>query len=356
MIQGSRNSKSFDVIVLGGGVMGLWAARHARAGGAKVLLLEKRQIGSGASGGFLGALMPHMPDNWNAKKQFQFEGLSCLSATIRELEAEIGIPCGYRRCGRRIPITHEKTLPQVERRIEGARANWKGDFGLQIVSDGEGTQLFQHDTLSARINPRAYLNALTVSLKDRVEIEEGVDVTQIGETPRNGWVRLSDGSVLQADRVVVANGYEAYALVQPYFDGLNDGKTAGRGVKGQAVLLSHRHGDDYPIFYHDGTYIIPHGNNRVAVGSTSLNEWEGRDTFDSDDMDFLDKALSWAPHLQGSEIIEKWAAVRPRNTLEGRGTEPWFGFLPGSKHLFGLLGGFKISLGIAHLASRPLSH
>ncbi|PZR70212.1 MAG: D-amino-acid oxidase, partial [Stutzerimonas stutzeri] len=61
-----------DLIVVGGGVMGLWTALFAARQGLSVHLAERRTIGAGASGGVLGALMPHLPDRWNAKKAFQF--------------------------------------------------------------------------------------------------------------------------------------------------------------------------------------------------------------------------------------------------------------------------------------------
>ncbi|MGB7286840.1 MAG: FAD-dependent oxidoreductase, partial [Salaquimonas sp.] len=93
-IQKPQNSISPDLIVVGGGIFGLWAARHAIKRGERVLVLEKREIGAGASGGFLGALMPHMPDNWEAKKQLQFAALSSMPAAIARLEAETGIDCG----------------------------------------------------------------------------------------------------------------------------------------------------------------------------------------------------------------------------------------------------------------------
>ena len=38
-----------DVIVIGAGIFGLWAARHALKRGERVLVLEKSAVGSGAS-------------------------------------------------------------------------------------------------------------------------------------------------------------------------------------------------------------------------------------------------------------------------------------------------------------------
>ena len=64
-----------DVEVRGGGVFGLAIAWACAGKGASVRVVEKRTVGGGASGGPVGALAPHSPDNWNPKKAFQLESL-----------------------------------------------------------------------------------------------------------------------------------------------------------------------------------------------------------------------------------------------------------------------------------------
>jgi len=130
---------------------------------------------------------------------------------------------------------------------------------------------------------------------------------------------------------------------------MNGGKPIGRGVKGQAVLLEFEHNDDLPIVYHDGSYVVPHAGNRVAIGSTSENEWQDATSFDERNMGFYEKAMKLVPALKDAPIIDRWAGVRPRNTLEGRGTEPYLGPIEGYENLIAMLGGFKITLGMGHL-------
>jgi len=52
---------SADLLIVGGGIMGLWAAVHAERQGIDTLLIDAGKLGQGASGGVLGALMPYMP-------------------------------------------------------------------------------------------------------------------------------------------------------------------------------------------------------------------------------------------------------------------------------------------------------
>ena len=346
---------SFDTLVIGAGILGLWAARHALKRGETVAIVEKRKIGQGASGGVLGALMPHMPDNWNAKKQLQYDGLTTLEKAISLLEADTGIDCGYRRCGRAIPLNHDKVLPQVERRMEGAGQNWADEYKFEVLASNAfenwlspqvAAHGIQYDTLSARVSPHETVRALGEYVRPRATIAEGVEAIRI--EPHK--VTLSNHETISAGRIIVANGWEAYPLLQPWFEGMNSGKPAGRGVKGQAVLVAFDHDDTLPIVYHDGSYLVPHSHNRVAIGSTSVNKWAGEpDAIDPHDMAFFEDALALVPALKDAPIVKRWAGVRPRNTLDGRGTSPWFGPVPGDDSIIALIGGFKITFGLAHL-------
>ncbi|MGO7932132.1 FAD-dependent oxidoreductase, partial [Rhizobium ruizarguesonis] len=88
------------MLIVGGGIMGLWEAVHAERRGIRTIVTDAGRLGEGASGGLLGALMPHMPDRWSEKKHFQFDALVALEAEIAALEAETGLSAGYTRSGR----------------------------------------------------------------------------------------------------------------------------------------------------------------------------------------------------------------------------------------------------------------
>jgi len=70
----------YDVTVLGAGIFGLATAWACAARGAKVQVIDPNGIGAGSSSGVVGALAPHVPEQWNAKKQFQFEALDGAAA------------------------------------------------------------------------------------------------------------------------------------------------------------------------------------------------------------------------------------------------------------------------------------
>ena len=64
-----------EVTIKGAGVIGLSIAPECIQRGAKVQVIDPHGIGAGSSGGIVGALAPHVPENWNEKKAFQFESL-----------------------------------------------------------------------------------------------------------------------------------------------------------------------------------------------------------------------------------------------------------------------------------------
>ena len=61
-------------------------------------------------------------------------------------------------------------------------------------------------------------------------------------------------------------------------------------------------------------------------------------------------AQKLCPALDGAEIVERWAGIRPK--AEGR--EPLVGPMPGYANLLLATGGFKISFAIAHMVAKAL--
>jgi len=353
--------KSPDLLIVGAGIFGLWAARHAIKAEKSVVVLEKRDVGAGASGGFMGALMPHMPERWDAKIEMQFNALCELPRQLAELEADTGLACGFRRCGRLVPLVHEDTRIVVAQRIASAAEHWQGKFAMELI---ERSDIFrfsewldpagapfgaQWEDMSARIDPRAYLDALAAYARAHGEIRSGAGVARL--EPKTRSVVLENGERISAGEICVAAGWESYQLLQPFMGKLNRGKTIGRGVKGQAMLLEFPHNDREPILFHDGAYVIPQRASRVATGSTSINSWQDGEhrepeSFDPGNVGFHEKAVALAPILRDAPVVEKWAGVRPRNTFERVGNAPFLAPVPGFEGLSARIGGFKIGLGI----------
>ena len=120
-----------DVTVRGAGIFGLsiaWAcARH----GARVVVVDPHGPGAGASGGVVGALAPHVPENWNAKKAFQFDSLMMAEAFWTDVAMTGGVSPGYARTGRLQPVADGAALDLARARGREAQTLWQGAAAWQ---------------------------------------------------------------------------------------------------------------------------------------------------------------------------------------------------------------------------------
>lgn len=346
-----------ELLVVGGGVMGLWAALVAARRGMAVRLVEQQEIGAGASGGLLGALMPHMPDRWNAKKQFQFDALVSLEEEIARLEAETGLSAGYRRTGRLMPLAKPHLRDIALRHEQDALQNWQAadrQFHWHVRDGGPegwpGAEATTHgvvfDTLAARVSPRRMLATLRAALLQlpNVRLQHGAGVCAID--PAHGRAELDDGTRLAFAHCIIAAGIGSFPLIDAVSDALK--ATSGTAVKGQAALLKADIDPELPVIFTDGVYIIAHDDGHVAVGSTSENSFTDPTCTDGQLDALLQRASALAPRLAKAQVVERWAGLRPKSA----GREPMVGRHPDHPSVSVLTGGFKVSFGIAHRLAR----
>lgn len=349
-----------DLLVAGGGVMGLWTALFAARQGLSVQLVDRQHIGAGASGGLLGALMPHLPDRWNAKKAFQFEALVRLEGEIAVLEAETGLSTGYRRSGRLIPLAKPHNRDIGLGHAADARTVWRTPdrtFAFEVLDaapvDGWPVAAAMacglvHDHLAARLAPRGLLAVLRAAL-DRlatVSIREGVGIESID--PAAGIARLDDGTAVAFGNCMLAAGVETFPLLAPLNPPL--AKPVGTGVKGQAAFLKADVDPSLPVIFADGLYIVPHENGLVAIGSTSENSFADPQGTDGLLDALIEKARHMAPILADAPVVERWAGLRPKAI----GREPMVGRHPDHANISLMTGGFKVSFGLAHALAREV--
>jgi len=315
-----------DVTVMGAGIFGLSVAYACAVRGAKVRVIEQHSIGAGTSGGLVGALAPHTPERWDAKKEFQYQSLAMAEDHWREVDQLSGVSSGYGRIGRLHPIATELLLGLSYERTEYAREMWHGmaewwvvkrtDYGAWAPESPTGYLV--HDTLSARMRPRGAAASLAGA------------VTALGSE-----IMIGEGKIEGA--VVWATGYRGLLALSEEF-----GTEIGNGVKGQSALLRYDAGD-VPQLFSDGVYVVPHNDGTVAVGSTSERYWDDPVSVDELLEVFLERVIKTFPVLDGSEVLERWAGVRPR----GRKLAPMLGAYPGRDGQYIANGGFKIGFGMA---------
>jgi glycine oxidase len=363
----SSGQSSTDLLIIGGGVMGLWAAVKAERLGIATILVDAGVLGQGASAGLIGALMPHLPDKWSDKKQFQFDALVSLEAEIARLEGETGVSCGYRRCGRLIPLPKPHLADIARGHSQDAEGQWRaGDrqFHWHVLEDTPhpewldariGAAGVAHDTLAGRASPRRFGASLVAALKRarHVRIIENNGVAKLD----GAEAVFADGSRIAFGHAIVANGYQAFPLLESLGAALP--RPLGMPVKGQSALLKADVDASLPVIFLKGLYVVPHDGGTVAIGSTSEEEFD--DPFSTDDkLDVLvARARDISPMLVEAPVVERWAGLRPKAIDR----DPMIGRHPDHPRILSLAGGFKVSFGLAHrladavleaLAGRPM--
>ena len=323
-----------EVIVRGAGIIGLSVAWELRRRGAGVRVVDPNGAGSGASGGIVGALAPHVPERWNAKKSFQFESLEMAEDFWSEVSEASGMSPGYVRAGRVQPIADEAAEMLARGRAVGAETLWRGRFRWEVTDDPgpfaplSPSGLWVRDDFSAHIHPRRAVAALVAALDAR-----GVPVVP---------------AAAPGDTEIWATGWRGLVALTNAL-----GRPVGDGVKGQAVLLRPKVPPGrVPQVFADALHVIPHLDGTVAVGSTTEREWtDPASASASVAAELAAKAEALVPALRGAETIERWAGVRAR----AGGRAPLLDRHPLRDGVWIANGGFKIGFGMAPKIGRVVA-
>lgn len=322
-----------DVTVMGAGIFGLSVAYACLRAGARVRVIDPAGPGAGASGGVVGALAPHVPGGWNAKKQFQFDSLRMAGDFWEGVDALSGRASGYGRTGRLQPLDDDRAVALARERAGEAAALWQGFASWQVIPAAEAggwappsaTGLLIRDTLSARIHPAQAVDSLA------------------GAVRALGGAILSEGAAEGA--VVWATGAAGLAALSDW-----TGRAEGAGIKGQAAVLGLDR-RDAPQLFADGLHIVPHADGTLAVGSTTEREFDDPRATDDQLDQVIARARAACPALAEAPVLQRWAGLRPR----ARSRAPLLGPWPGRAGHFIANGGFKIGFGVAPLAGQVMA-
>ncbi|MGJ8546350.1 MAG: NAD(P)/FAD-dependent oxidoreductase [Sulfitobacter sp.] len=313
-----------EITIRGAGIFGLSIAWACAQRGASVQIIDPNGPAAGASGGIVGALAPHVPENWNPKKAFQLESLLMAETFWHEVAQTGGRNPGYLRSGRLQPIADAAALELARARCDTAKTLWQGKATWQIIpatgaawEPPSPTGALIHDTLSGHLHPQQACAALVAALASK-------GITVAPEGPDRGRVLWATG----------AAGLEV----------LNNSHTrmVGAGIKGQAALLRYDAAGAAQLFA-GGLHIIPHLDGTVAIGSTTEREFDSPTDTDAQLETLIETARKALPALERAPVIARWAGLRPRS----RSRAPMLGAWPGRPDHYIANGGFKIGFGMA---------
>jgi len=318
-----------DVIVIGGGVIGLSIAWELAGQGLSVRVLEQGTFGCEASWAGAGMLPPgNSAHAQTSEARLRGATHQLWPGWSETLKSNTGVDNGFVRCG---AVEARFTSPQSEPpelsndiatlRAEGVVV--EADVSeirrrIPALSSDVETAYFLPDFCQVR-NPR-HLKALQIGCTMRgVELVAGAAVRRI-ETNGNRIDSVNAGSnVHQAEEFVFAGGAWAGELLSQI-----DVRLSIEPVKGQIVLLQAIPSPIRSVIEVGREYLVPRSDGRILVGST-----EERTGFDKRNTaqaigDLINFARQVVPSLKDARFEQCWAGLRPYSATG----KPYLGRLP----------------------------
>lgn len=262
-----------NVLVIGGGSIGLASALALARRGVQVTLLERAMPGAGASSTAAGVLSVQAEVHEDGPLgRLCAESLRRWPSWVSVLSRDTGIDIGYRAC-KALALSYE--LEELEKICQ--RAAWSSPygFGVKTLSAEEafalepslspeiaGAALYEAD---ARIDPPLLVRALSVAAQRAgVLIRTGALVRSVlVQDGRASGVMLEDGQKMAASAVVIAAGSWSTLV-----EGAPLPANLIKPARGQIVEVFSEQPLLQSIVFAPGCYLSPRDDGRVLVGST----------------------------------------------------------------------------------------
>ncbi|MEX0716332.1 MAG: glycine oxidase ThiO [Planctomycetaceae bacterium] len=336
-----------DVVVVGGGVIGLTIAWELARAGVSVRLLEQGAFGREASWAGAGILPPGNPARARAPlDRLRAESAALWPELTAALTEETGIDNGYRVCGG-IMLSRGGDLGEHRAALSACRDE---DLPVEVPTAAQlrelepaiapadataGDEAYLLPTAAQIRNPR-HLKALVAACVARgIELRSGE--TAIGfdsEGDRITAIRTTTDAH-RAGRFCIASGAWSRRLLA----------AAGvdlpiEPVRGQMALLSLPRAPFRRVLQAGERYLVPRPDGRVLVGSTMERAGFDKRTTAAGIAGLIEFAVGLVPALGDATLERTWAGLRPGSPDRA----PFLGRVPSHANLFVAAGHFRAGL------------
>lgn len=201
--------KKYDVVILGGGIIGLSCAYYLTLENKKVALVEKNQIGSGASGSCddMILLQSKKPGK---NLELAIESLKLYKELVKKLNYDIG----FHNRGGMILIDKEEHLSFMEDYVSKQK-----DYGLDIeLIDKKTVKKYHpfvkenivastHGTEDSQVNPLFTMRAfMSNAISAGMDVYKETEVVELNKKSSFWQLRLSTGTEIETENVINAAG------------------------------------------------------------------------------------------------------------------------------------------------------
>lgn len=307
--------RSYEFIIVGGGLIGCSIASELAKESKSVLLLEKGKMGQEASYAGAGMLMLHGGHSGDHPLvSLLRQSLAFYPSYIHDLEAETNMPTGYVKSGSLYLGLNEKDRERVHRFVK-----WQKEMNItheyweqpkiheneDWLSNPEATAVFLPE--DGQVDNRLLVGAVTQQARLRgVEIIEDAEVTDWmiqGEKIQGVCV---GNEKYEASKVILAQGAWTGAVLNlPFSVPVKPSKGQMFSLKAKRPIFKHI------LHYHDW-YLVPRADGRMLIGATVENVGFDKKVNISGMKEILSLPGLIHPEMDKLEINEIWAGLRPR--------------------------------------------
>ncbi|KHN96608.1 FAD dependent oxidoreductase [Metarhizium album ARSEF 1941] len=272
-----------DVIVVGSGITGAFAAREVANGSRSVLLLEAREACWGATGRNGGNCQPMVYGSKPSIARFELGTYDFL----KDLIARHKIPCDWRTVGGVHGIFDEDVLEAVEKIIDRLQTSHP-DLAEKaiLVKDERGRRALRvpqaraavYQPVAAKLWPYKLvawvLESLLKEFPDTFNMQTNTPVEFLQHADDKWIVHTSRGQVAANDVLLASNAYTSWLL--PKMTGIITpvrGQIVGLTPPPGGIPLEHSHvwakggNEDYLVQRDDDGILILGGERCVAAGA-----------------------------------------------------------------------------------------
>jgi glycine oxidase len=316
----SRPGTTADVVIIGGGVIGLTIARAlAQRGVREVMLLERGRLGAEASWAAGGILAPQV----EVDDKDDFFELACASRDLypefaESLKEETGVDVELDRSGTLYLGFTSADEAELRHRFE-----WQHREGLEVewLAADEARRLepsISAEVLCALRFPRDFQveNRRLISALVRANEELG---TQLVTGSTVNALRIKDQKIFGVETsngfvdtplVVLAAGAWTSIIKSP------DAKLPPIGlepVHGQMLCFEARPEIARHVVYSSRGYLVPRRDGRLLAGSTAEHVGFDKGVTEEGLAAIKAMAIEIAPAIESLPVIDSWSGFRPRS-------------------------------------------